>query len=240
MKPILFELCAESLESAQAAQAGGADRIELCEDLAVGGTTPPSALMKETLSAVDIAVHVLIRPRAGDFVFSSDEFDQMLRQIEASKLAGASGIATGILLASGRVDIERTRALIDHARPMDVTFHRAFDETVDLSQALEDVIETGADSLLTSGGAPDVLTGAETIRALSMQAGDRIQIIAGGGLRIDNLARVVRLSGIFCLHGSLSRRNGNGAAPALASDVKEAVSLLRSYAAELAPGAAVR
>lgn len=238
MKSILFELCCESLESSLAAQAGGADRIELCTNLAVGGVTPPRTLMVEVIGAVDIPIHVLIRPRPGDFVFSSDEFEAMRHQIDAVKRAGASGIATGILLSSGRVDIGRTRALIEQARPMDVTFHRAFDETPDLSEALEDVIQTGADSLLTSGGAPDVLTGAATIRALAGQAGGRIELIAGAGLRLENLAEVVRLSGVSSLHGSLSQRRGAITGPAIASDVREAVRLLRVHAAELAPPAA--
>ncbi len=237
---MLFELCAENLESALAAEEGGADRIELCADLALAGITPPAEMMTEALRILEIPIHVLIRPRAGDFVFSSNEFDCMRRQIEAAKRAGASGIATGILLSSGRVDIDRTRALIDLARPMDVTFHRAFDETADLTQALEDVIETGADSLLTSGGAADVLLGAATIRELAEQAAGRIPLIAGGGLRLENLAQVVRLSGVFCLHGSLSRRNGKIAAPAQTADVREAVRLLREQAAELAPPATAR
>jgi copper homeostasis protein len=238
MKAMLFELCAENLASALAAQEGGADRIELCAGLAVGGLTPPSHAMTEVVCALDIPVHVLIRPRPGSFVFSTGEFDAMRQQIDAVKRAGASGIATGILLPNGCVDIDRTRALIDQARPMDVTFHRAFDEAVDLSQALEDVIESGADSLLTSGGAPNVLAGAAAIRALAEQAGDRIPLIAGGGLKLETLAEVIRISGIFCMHGSLSRRNGNGAAHALVDDVREAVRVLRVYAAELAPPAA--
>lgn len=237
---MLFELCAENLESALAAKEGGADRIELCADLTLGGITPPPQMMAEALRILDIPIHVLIRPRAGDFVFSSNEFDCMRRQIEAARRAGATGIATGILMSSGRVDIDRTRALIDLARPMDVTFHRAFDETADLTQALEDVIETGADSLLTSGGAVDVLSGAATIRELAEQAAGRIPLIAGGGLRLENLAQVVRLSGVFCLHGSLSRRNGKIAAPVQVADVREAVRLLREQAAELAPPATAR
>lgn len=240
MKATFFELCAENLQSAVAAEEGGADRIELCVELAVGGVTPPAALMKETLRAVTIPIHVLIRPRAGDFVFSGEEFERMLQDVEAAKRAGASGIATGVLLADGHVDVERTRALIAAARPMDVTFHRAFDETADLPRALEDVIEAGADSLLTSGGAPDVLRGAATIRALAAQAAGRIQIIAGGGLRLTNLADVVRLSGVLSLHGSLSRRTGEIAGPARAEDVEEALRLLRAHAAELAPSAPVR
>lgn len=237
MMAMLFELCAENLESALAAEQGGADRIELCAGLSRGGITPPQDVMAEIVRALDIPVHVLIRPRAGDFAFSSREFDTMRRQIDAVKRAGASGIATGVLLSDGRVDIERTRALIEQARPMDVTFHRAFDETVDLAQALEDVIEAGADSLLTSGGAADVLSGAATIRALAEQAGGRIPLIAGGGLRLDTLAEVVRISGVLCIHGSLSRRNGDGASSALVADVKEAVRLLRTQAADLAGAA---
>lgn len=238
MMSMLFELCAENLESALAAQAGGADRIELCRDLSVGGVTPPRTLIVEVIGALDIPVHVLIRPRAGDFVFSSNEFEAMRRQIDAVKRAGASGIATGLLLSNGRVDVSRTRALIEQARPMDVTFHRAFDETPELAEALDDVIQTGADSLLTSGGAPDVLTGAVTIRALAEQAGDRIQLLAGGGLRLENLAEVVRLSGVCCLHGSLSHRRGGNAIPAVVSDVREAVRLLQVQAELASPTAA--
>lgn len=240
MKPTLFELCVENLESARAAEEGGADRIELCVDLPVGGVTPPRELMTTVVRGLAIPVHVLIRPRAGDFVFSGDEFESMRREIDAVKRAGASGIATGILLPDGRVDIERTRELIELARPMDVTFHRAFDESADLKQALEDVIATGADSLLTSGGAADVLSGAETIRALAEQAAGRIPLIAGGGLRLENLTEVVRISGVFCLHGSLSRRNGKPMGSARAADVREAVRLMRAEAAELPPPAAAR
>lgn len=240
MKATLFELCVANLESARAAEEGGADRIELCANLAVGGVTPPRELMTTVVHDLAIPVHVLIRPRAGNFVFSPEEFECMRRDIEAVKRAGASGIATGILLVDGSVDVARTRELIDLARPMDVTFHRAFDETADLKQALEDVIATGADSLLTSGGAADVLAGAETIRTLAEQAAGRIPLIAGGGLRLENLTEVVRISGVFCLHGSLSRRNGKPAGSAHAADVREAVRLLRCEAAELPPPAATR
>jgi copper homeostasis protein len=155
----------------------------------------------------------------------------MKRQIEQARAAGASGVALGVLLPGGRVDKGRTCALVDLARPMSTTFHRAFDETPNLSQALEDVIETGAGALLTSGGAPDVLIGAETIAQLVRQAAGRIQIVAGGGLRLETLTEVVRRSGAYCLHGSLSRGNGNHRTGAngnmLAVDVREAVRLLR-------------
>lgn len=227
----LFELCAESVEAASAAQAGGADRIELCSDLAGGGLTPDSALLAASIAAVSIPVYVLIRPRIGDFAFSAEEFALMQQQVEQAKSAGATGVALGVLLPSGRVDVERTAALIELARPMKATFHRAFDETPDLNEALEDVIETGADGLLTSGGAAEVLGGADCIGTLVRLAGERLHVIAGGGLRLATLTEVVRRSGNFSLHGSLTRKNGHSTPQAaqalLEADVREAVRLLQ-------------
>jgi copper homeostasis protein len=234
-KSFLFELCADSLEAARAAQAGGADRMELCEQLAIAGVTPSIALLKAVLDEVSIPVHVLIRPRGGDFVYSSGELMAMCRQIEQAKAAGAAGVAVGVLLPDGRVDVKRTRELFQAARPMKVTFHRAFDETSDLEQALEDVIRSGADCLLTSGGAANVLAGAEQIGRLQAQAGDRLEVMAGGGLKLANLAEVVRRSGVTCLHGSLARpRNADGLAPAsvLEEDLREAIRLLQQECLE--------
>jgi copper homeostasis protein len=207
MKTFLFELCAENVEAAQAAKAGGADRIELCSQLSIGGVTPDADLIATAVEALSIPVHILIRPRGGDFVFTAAEFAQMRRQIEQAQRVGAAGVAIGMLLPDGRVDVERSRELVKLARPMSVTFHRAFDETADLSQALEDVIQTGADCLLTSGGAADVLSGAESIARLHRQARERLDIMAGGGLKLANLAEVVRRTGVSYLHGSLTRRN---------------------------------
>ncbi|MGD0736810.1 MAG: copper homeostasis protein CutC [Terracidiphilus sp.] len=247
MKTFLFEVCAESVEAAQAAESGGADRIELCSQLPIGGVTPEIELIRAAVGALSIPVHVLIRPRGGDFAFSADEFGLMRRQIELAKEAGAAGVAVGVLLPDGSVDVERTRELVELGRPMNVTFHRSFDETSNLFEALEAVIETGADCLLTSGGAPDVLTGAESIAQLRKQAGERLVIMAGGGLRLHNLLEIVRRTGVSHLHGSMTRareRNGkiespegNGSAagghiavswPAmLEADVREAARLLR-------------
>lgn len=230
MDPISFELCVESLQAARAAELGGADRIELCSQLESGGASPSAAKIKAVIAAVSLPVYVLVRPRPGDFVFSNKEYDQMRRQIVETADAGAHGVALGILCAEGCVDIERTAALVELARPMGVTFHRAFDETVDLNRALEDVIATGADSLLTSGGAADVLSGAATIGTLAERAGDRIRIIAGGGLRLSNLRELVRRSGVLSLHGSLTResRGAEQADPrALERSVREALRMLR-------------
>ena len=247
MKNYLFELCAETVQAAQAAELGGADRIEFCSQLPIGGVTPAEDLISAVIQAVAIPVHVLIRPRGGDFVYSADEFNQMRRQIEYVKQAGAAGIAIGVLMPGGSLDVQRSRELVCLARPMSVTFHRAFDETANLSDALEAVIQTGADCLLTSGGAPDVLAGADSIARLLRQAAGRLQIMAGGGLRLANLEEVVRRTGVSYLHGSLTRRsatsmksengesNGNRAGnghPApdtqaiLEADVRESVRLL--------------
>jgi copper homeostasis protein len=236
---VFFELCVETLDAGRAAQAAGADRIELCAQLDRGGVTPSAELKSGHLSSLRIPVYVLIRPRSGDFCYSAEEFDLMRLQVEQAKEAGAGGIAVGILHKDGRVDVERTRALVELSRPLAVTFHRAFDEAKDLEEALEHVIETGADNLLTSGGASDVLSGAEFIKTLRDQAGERIHVIAGGGLRLESLVEVVRRAGIYSLHGSLTRKNGhhaNGNGSSLESDVREAIRLLNAeYSAALAP-----
>jgi copper homeostasis protein len=231
MTTAFFELCAETKEAACAAESGGANRIELCTELERGGLTPSEELIAASVRALAIPVYVLIRPRAGSFVFSAEEFALMRIQIAAARQAGASGVAVGVLREDGRVDVEHTRELVELAAPMAVTFHRAFDETPDLSESLERVIESGAEALLTSGGAKEVLGGAERICALKRQAGDRIRIIAGGGLKLETLTEVVRRSGVSCLHGSLKRKNGAQAAgespQAIEADVREAVRLLR-------------
>ncbi len=233
-KTFLFELCADSLPAALAAQAGGADRMELCEQLEIDGLTPASSLLTSVLRSVSIPVHVLIRPRGGDFVYSPAEFALMRQQVLDAKAAGAAGVAIGMLHADGRIDVARTRELAQLARPMKVTFHRAFDKTVHQESALEDVIRVGADSLLTSGGAPNVLAGAEQLGRLKRQAGERLEIMAGGGLRLSNLAEVVRRSGVTCLHGSLASSPGVEAAKDgwLTENVREAVRLLQQECLE--------
>jgi copper homeostasis protein len=244
MTSLFFELCAESVEAACAAESGGADRIELCSKLSEGGTTPTAELMTASAGAVSIPIYVLIRPRAGDFDFNSREFDLMHRQIDEAKAAGASGVALGVLLADGCVDIKRTRALVEYAHPFETTFHRAFDETPDLNVALEQVIETGATGLLTSGGAAEVLLGADRIGRLQQQAAGRIHIIAGGGLRLASLVEVVRRSGAFSLHGSLTNSNGSNGHGAdttqLEANIREAVKLLRNEYEQLAAQAQER
>jgi copper homeostasis protein len=237
MKNYLFELCAETLQAAQAADRGGADRIELCIRLDLGGITPSEQLITATVKAISIPVHVLIRPRGGNFVYSASEFDQMREQVQCAKEAGAAGVALGVLQADAHIDVDRSRELTELARPMKVTFHRAFDRTPNMGEALETVIGIGADCLLTSAGAPDVLAGAEQLERLVRQAGDRIQIMAGGGLKLASIAEVLQRTGLRCLHGSLTRKAGEsvngdtaaGKAEILEADVRTAVRLMRTH-----------
>jgi copper homeostasis protein len=235
-RPIL-EICVESLESALVAEAGGADRVELCEQLAIDGVTPTPELTRRVIEALHIPVYILIRPRGGSFVYKSAELDQMKTEIIFSKLAGAAGVTFGILKSDQTVDVELTRELVNLAHPMPVTFHRAFDVVPNQIQGLEDVISTGADRLLTSGGAPNVLSGAEAIARLCEQAAGRIEVMAGGGLRLSNLLEVRRMTGVHCLHTSLTSRPEvitmkSGAVAEMASrllenDVREAARLMR-------------
>jgi len=207
-RAIGFELCVESIESARIGEAGGADRVELCDQLAIGGVTSGPKEIAEAVRTLKIPVHVLIRPRGGDFVYSDAEFGQMRAETLATKAAGAAGVATGVLLPDGRVDIARTRELVQLASPMKITFHRAFDELVDMEEGLEDVIRTGADCLLTSGGKANVMEGAQQIAALQRQANGRLTIMPGGGLTLANMVEVARATGVSYLHGSLLRKSG--------------------------------
>ncbi len=200
---VLIEVCVDSVASAVAAERGGAQRVELCSDLLEGGVTPSVGLMEVVRSRISIGLHGIIRPRAGDFCYSDEEFDIMGRDIEAAKSAGVDGVVLGILDPAGNVDIRRTRQLIDLARPLSSTYHRAFDMSADLLRALEDVCATGADRLLTSGGEPTCLHGVTTIARLVTLGGDRITIMAGGGIGLDNAAQIIERTGVKEIHVGL-------------------------------------
>lgn len=231
MEQPVFEVCAESIESAQAAVAGGADRIELCAHLADGGLTPPLDRIKAAVTALSAPLHVMVRPRGESYACTADGFALMRRQVTQIREAGAAGVVFGVLLPNRRIDVDRGRALVELARPMQVTFHRAFDLVPDLAEGLEAVILTGADCLLTSGGAPDVLTGADAIARLHRQANGRLHVMAGGGLTVSNLAEVVGRTGVSYLHGSLTRDwTGDlvAGSAALENNVREALRIFRS------------
>ncbi len=199
----LLEIVAYSHASALAAAAGGADRIELCENTAEGGTTPSLGTLEAVRKMPGIKLHVMIRPRGGDFLYTDAEFDIMLRDIELARQAGADGIVIGILRPDATVDVERCRRLVDAARGLNVTFHRAFDWVADPLRALEDVIATGCNRILTSGQAPNALAGAPRIAELVQASRGRITLLVGGGVNERNVAEILRLTGATEVHGSL-------------------------------------
>ena len=206
MRNIVFELCAETIDACLAARDGGANRIELCSGLSEGGITPSHALIYAAIERSTLPVHVLIRTRGGDFFYSESELDIMREDILHAKSLGATGVVLGVLTADGNVDIPATRSLVELAHPLKVTFHRAFDDTPSLSAALEDVIATGCDRVLTSGGHSNVVAGAHVLAELVLQARGRIDIAVGGGLRLQNASSLSRITGASHFHGSLRRR----------------------------------
>jgi copper homeostasis protein len=189
--PIL-EVCAGSLASALAAQEGGAYRVELCDNLYEGGTTPSIGTIELARLKLSIKLHVIIRPRGGDFLYNDLEFAIIKRDVERCRDLGVDGVVIGFLLPDGRIDIERTREIVEMARPMAVTFHRAFDMSRDPFEALGDLKLTGVDRILTSGQKNLATEGAELIAELVKQASDHLVIMPGGGLSEHNIKEFAR------------------------------------------------
>jgi copper homeostasis protein len=200
----LLEIAVESVEAAEAAQRAGADRIELCGELSLGGVTPSIALLNAARERLHIPIVVMIRPRAGDFFYSAVEFAHMKDSISLAKSGGADGIVLGVLRRDSCVDIERSRELVSLSQPLPVTFHRAFDETADLSQALVDVIAAGASRILTSGGAKTALEGRKVIAGLVTAAAGRITIVPGAGVTAENILQLAALTRAQEFHAGLS------------------------------------
>jgi copper homeostasis protein len=188
---VIYEICVDSVAGVRAAKASGADRVELCGDLLEGGTTPSRGMIRQARTVAGIGLNVIIRPRGGDFLFDDDEFTIMQADIETAKAEGADGVVIGLLTAEAAVDATRTRELIARARPLSVTFHRAFDMTADPFQALGTLVELGVDRVLTSGQEATVLEGLPLIAELVRRAVNKIIVMPGGGINARNADRIV-------------------------------------------------
>jgi len=201
----ILEITVNSLQSALEAQQGGADRVELCDNFAEGGTTPSHGMIITAAWKLLIDLYVIIRPRGGDFLYDELEFEVMKRDIQFAKEAGVKGVVFGILLENGEIDKKRNRELVELAQPMQTTFHRAFDMTTNPFQSLEDVIETGFDRILTSGQQSTAPEGTDLIAQLVQKAGKRISIMPGSGINEQNIVDIAHKTGAREFHGSFSK-----------------------------------
>lgn len=203
---VRLEVCVECLESAVKAAAAGAARLEVCANLAVGGTTPSAGLVGAVLEKVEVPVHVLIRSRPGDFCYDRDELAVMERDIRVYRTMGVHGFALGALNSDGTVDKVATARLMAAARPGHITFHRAFDAAADPLKALSDLIELGVDTLLSSGQAPSAVEGLTLLAQLARFGQGRIAVMPGAGIDRSNVARIARLTSASYVHGSARDR----------------------------------
>ncbi len=208
MGKITFEIAVESINSVKLIQENRvADRIELCDNLLVGGTTPSAGLIQQSRRLSDLPLMILIRPRPGDFYYSETEFEVMFSDIMFAKIAGADGIVTGILKLDGQVDRNRMAKIIDVARPMEITFHRAIDMTPDPVEALDVLSELGINRVLTSGQKASVWDGRENIRKLVDHAkGQGVSVMAGGGVNERNVQNLIEETGVTEVHASARGR----------------------------------
>lgn len=196
----LIEGCVDCLPSAVAAWRGGADRLELCANLSIGGTTPSRSLFRQVKETCPIPANILIRPRFGDFLYNAYELDEMAEEIAAFRDLGANGAVIGVLTPEGDLDVPAMKRLMAAAGGMEVTLHRAFDMARDPFDTLEKAVELGCTTILTSGQAADALAGADTLAELARRAGGRIHIMAGSGVRKDNIRAIYEKTGILTYH----------------------------------------
>lgn len=208
MKRIL-EVCAGSVQSAIAARDGGAARVELCAALEIGGVTPSAGLMREVRKVEGLKMHVLIRPRGGDFLYDESEAETMVQDIITARECGADGVVIGALTADGDIDTALCRRLVEAARGMSVTFHRAFDMCRNPKQALEDIIALGCNRILTSGQAATALAGTALLRELVEAAGERLKIMPGCGVNAQNAATILDACGAQEIHASARKSIGS-------------------------------
>ncbi len=205
-KTVLVEIAAHSVQAAMAAQRGGAHRVELFSNPLEGGVTPSTGLIEVVRERLSIPLHVLIRPRGGDFCYDQAELDAMHRDIAVAKRIGADGVVFGVLEPEGSVNVELTRQLVQAARPISVTFHRAIDMCQDVLDAIQKVIDCGADRVLTSGGAATASDGIPMLNSMVERAGSRLTVIAAGGVRPGNVRSIIQHSGAREVHAGLRSR----------------------------------
>jgi len=199
---VLIEACVESVDQALEAEASGADRIELCAALAVGGVTPSAGMMSLAGERLRVPLHVLVLPRAGGYLLGDADLEAMRRDLAMARAARARGVVLGALGPDGRIDRELMARLVGWARPMSVTFHRAFDQLPDQIAGLDLLMELGVERILTAGGTGGALDGAGTLARLVARAGDALTVLAGGGVRAGNVAELVRRTGVREVHAS--------------------------------------
>jgi copper homeostasis protein len=228
---MLLEVCANSFQSAKNAQDAGAHRIELCENLEIGGVTPSQSLLKQVSEELNIPAFILIRPRGGDFVYSKNEFEVMKSNISLCKQLGFHGIVSGVLNTDLTIDIERTAELIALSKPLQFTFHRAFDELINPEESLEQLVNIGANRILTSGQEDTASEGIHLINTLNHLAKIRIIIMAGSGINADNALRFKSI-GLKEIHGSasiqLTANNSDSLKPKTVSDVSKIKAILNA------------
>lgn len=199
----VIEIATTDFETTRAAVEGGADRIELCSALSEGGITPSFGLLKKCREAFDLPIFPILRPRSGDFLYSSATFDIMREDVQLFKALGFDGVVLGLLNSDGSIDVSRCSRLVEAAFPMEVTFHRAFDRCKNPQEALEQIISMGCQRVLTSGQQPTAVQGSSLISELIQQAGNRITIMPGSGVRKENIAALAQNTGATEFHTSL-------------------------------------
>lgn len=221
-----IEICCGSIQSAANAKAGGAVRVELCQGLIEGGTTPSPATIEYAVKELGLQVFVLVRPRGGDFCYNELEIKTMEQDVEFCKQAGVAGIVVGFLHPDRSIDTELTRRFVKLAAPLPVTFHRAFDRCTDPLRALEQVIDCGCARILTSGCKPTAMEGADMLQQLVKQANGRIKILAGSGVTPENAAALRQKTGAPEIHGSCKIIRPDGAWETDAEQVKKLLEVL--------------
>ena len=199
---MIKEACVETFEEAKLAEERGANRIELCSDLANDGLTPSPELMNKTISELNIPIMTMVRPRAGNFIHTEKEVEQMKNDIDLAKQAGAAGIVFGLLTSDNKIDIENTRILAEYAKPLPVTFHKAIDELENPVEGVKELLKVdNIKRILTSGGKPTAIEGQEIIRQMIKVTGDKITILVAGKVLDSNVSEIKKLTGTEELHG---------------------------------------